>query len=88
MSRVDVLSDLLDRARASHALVRQLIQRPPWAVTYADPPPLTILTTLGGPASIRLDDAAPVRLAGDIALVKGPGPHTIADDPATPQLDS
>lgn len=85
MSRVDVLSDLLDRARASHALVRQLIQRPPWAVTYADPPPLTILTTLGGPASIRLDDAAPVRLAaGDIALVKGPGPHTIADDPATP----
>lgn len=84
---VDVLSDLLDRARASNALVRQLVQPPPWAVTYADPPPLTVLTTLGGPASIRLDDAgaAPVWLAaGDIALVKGPGQHTIADDPSTP----
>jgi AraC-like DNA-binding protein len=84
---MDVLSDLLDRARASNALVRQLIQRPPWSVTYADAPPLTVLTTLGGHASIRLDDAgaAPVWLAaGDIALVKGPGRHTIADDPATP----
>jgi AraC-like DNA-binding protein len=84
---MDVLSDLLDRARASNALVRQLIQRPPWSVTYADAPPLTVLTTLGGHASIRLDDtgAAPVWLAaGDIALIKGPGRHTIADDPATP----
>jgi AraC-like DNA-binding protein len=82
---VDVLSDLLHRARASNALVRQLIQRPPWSVTYADAPPLTVAATLGGHASIRLDGAAPVRLAaGDIALIKGTGTHTIADDPATP----
>jgi AraC-like DNA-binding protein len=84
---MDVLSDLLDRARAGNALVRQLVQRPPWSVTYADAPPLTAVATLGGHASIRLDDvpAAPVLLAaGDIALVKGPGRHTIADDPATP----
>jgi AraC-like DNA-binding protein len=82
---VDVLSDLLHRARASNALVRQLIQRPPWSVTYADTPPLTVAATLGGHASIRLDGAAPVRLAaGDIALIKGTGMHTIADDPSTP----
>ncbi|WP_328616821.1 AraC family transcriptional regulator [Amycolatopsis sp. NBC_00355] len=84
---MDVLSELLDRARASTALVRQLVQSPPWAVTYADPPPLTVVATLGGHAWIRFDDGdpAPVRLAaGDIALVKGPGAHTIADDPATP----
>jgi AraC-like DNA-binding protein len=83
---VDVLSDLLYRARASDALVRQLIQRPPWSVTYADAPPLTVAATLGGHASIRLDGPRePVRLAaGDIALIKGPGRHTIADDPSTP----
>jgi AraC-like DNA-binding protein len=84
---MDVLSDLLDRARARNALVRQLIQRPPWSVTYADAPPLTVVAALGGHASIRLDDAgvAPVRLAaGDIALIKGTGRHTIADDPSTP----
>jgi len=87
---MDVLTDLLHRTRARTALVRQLIQSPPWSVTYADAPPLTVMTTLGGHASIRLDNSevAPVRLAaGDIALVTGTGQHTIADDPSTgPQV--
>ncbi|MFC4120523.1 AraC family transcriptional regulator [Nonomuraea zeae] len=82
---MDVLTDLLRRARAHDAMVRQLIQRPPWAITYADTPPLTVAATLGGHASIRLGDGAATRLtAGDIALVTGPGGYTIADDPATP----
>src|SRR5882757_2069509 len=81
---MDVLSDLLHRARTSNALVRQLIQRPPWSGTYADAPPLTVAATLGGHASIRLGPLEPVRLAAeDIALIKGIR-HTIADDPATP----
>ncbi|MEC3974198.1 AraC family transcriptional regulator [Amycolatopsis sp. H20-H5] len=87
---MDVLSDLLHRAHARNALVRQLIQRPPWSLTFADSPPLTVIATLGGHASIRLDDsgAAPTRLAaGDIALVSGTGHLTIADDPSTaPQV--
>ncbi|MEV0344830.1 AraC family transcriptional regulator [Nonomuraea sp. NPDC050680] len=84
---MDVLSDLLHRARAGNAMIRQLIQRPPWSLTFADAPPLTIVATLGGHASVRLDeaDAAPVRLsAGDLALISGTGRHTIADDPSTP----
>jgi AraC-like DNA-binding protein len=82
---MDVLSDLLHRARARDALVRQLIGRPPWSMAYADTPPLTVVATLGGHASVRLGDAEPVRLAaGDIALISGTGPHTIADSPSTP----
>jgi AraC-like DNA-binding protein len=84
---MDVLSDLLHRARAGDALVRQLIHRPPWSMTYADATPLTVVATLGGHASVRLDDAghAPVRLdAGDIALIGGSGRYTIADSPSTP----
>jgi AraC-like DNA-binding protein len=84
---MDVLSDLLHRARARNALVRQLIQRPPWSLTFADAPPLTVVATLGGHASIRLEDTgeAPVRLAaGDIALIGATGRCTIADDPSTP----
>src|SRR5258708_3474328 len=84
---MDVLSDLLHRARARNALVRQLIQRSPWSLTFADPPALTVVATLGGQASIRLDDAGaePVRLAaGDIAIISRNGRHTIADDPVTP----
>ncbi|VVJ17863.1 Transcriptional regulator [Amycolatopsis camponoti] len=84
---MDVLSDLLHRAHASDALVRQLIQRPPWSLTFADAPPLTLVATLGGHAFLGLGSGPPVRLAaGDIALIKVPG-YTIADDPATaPQV--
>ncbi|OPG11846.1 AraC family transcriptional regulator [Microbispora sp. GKU 823] len=84
---MDVLSDLLHRAHARNALVRQLIQRPPWALAFTGAPPLTVVAALGGHASVRLDDAgvAPVRLApGDIALIGGAHAHTIADDPSTP----
>ncbi|MGW4394190.1 AraC family transcriptional regulator [Amycolatopsis nivea] len=85
---MDVLTDLLDRARARTARVRQLIQRPPWSVTFVDSPALAVMAVLGGGASIRLDDSGlpPVLLAaGDIALVAGSAPHTIADDPRTPR---
>ncbi|WP_239134017.1 AraC family transcriptional regulator [Rugosimonospora africana] len=94
---MDVLSDLLHRARAGNTLVRQLIQRPPWSMTFADAPPLTVVAALGGEASIRLDEAGsgpvrlhgtgltPVRLAaGDIALISKTRRYTIADSPTTP----
>lgn len=82
---MDVLSDLLHRARAGNALVRQLIQRPPWSLTFADVPPLTVVATLGGHASIGLGDDPPAPLsAGDIALISGTGRYTIADAPSTP----
>jgi AraC-like DNA-binding protein len=87
VKKVDVLTDLLHRARARTALVRQLVQRPPWSITFAEAPPLTVMATLGGHASIRLDDpeTAPTHLAaGDIALVTGADRYTIADAPGTP----
>lgn len=86
---VDVLSDVLHRARPDAALVRQLVQRPPWALRFADTPPLTVVATLRGRAAVHREGAAPVRLdAGDIALVRGPAAHTIADEPATrPQVE-
>jgi AraC-like DNA-binding protein len=81
---MDVLTDLLHRARARNALVRQLVQRPPWGMTFADSPSLTVAATLGGHAWIRLGDSTPVRLAADdIALITGPGGYTITDEPGT-----
>ncbi|GAA2747185.1 AraC family transcriptional regulator [Kitasatospora cinereorecta] len=88
MAGMDVLSDLLHRARARNAQIRQLIQRPPWSMTFADAPPLTVVATLGGHAAVRLDDdpqTAPALLAtGDIALISGTDRYTIADAPGTP----
>ncbi|MEZ0108505.1 AraC-like DNA-binding protein [Catenulispora sp. EB89] len=85
---MDTLSDLLRRAGAVDAQVRQLIQRPPWSITYAQAPALTVFATLGGHAALRLEDVPsvpPVQLAeGDIALVAHSTRHTISDDLATP----
>jgi AraC-like DNA-binding protein len=82
---VDVLSDLLQRAQARETLVRQVIARGPWSVTYADAPSLSVVATLGGSACLRLHDGVPRLLgAGDIALISGVGSYTIADDPETP----
>jgi AraC-like DNA-binding protein len=85
---MDALSDLLHRAGAGDARVRQLIQRPPWSMTFGDAPALTVFATLGGHAALRLEDvpsAAPGRLAaGDVALVSHSARHTISDDLATP----
>jgi AraC-like DNA-binding protein len=87
--RVDVLSDLLDRARPRTASVHQLIQRPPWALGFAEAPPLTVVATLHGRAFVRREGSTPVGLGpGDIALVRGPDGHTIADQLATrPQVE-
>jgi AraC-like DNA-binding protein len=82
---VDVLSDLLQRAQANDALVRQIIARGPWSVTYADVPSLSVVATLGGSACLRLDDGVPRDLAaGAIALNTGVSSYAIADDAATP----
>ncbi|HET6740586.1 MAG TPA: AraC family transcriptional regulator [Kribbella sp.] len=82
---MDVLSDLLQRAQARETLVRQVIARGPWSVTYADAPSLSVVATLGGSACLRLHDGVPRLLgAGDIALISGVGSYTIADDPETP----
>lgn len=88
---VDALSDLLRRSRTGDADVRQLIQRPPWSMTFADAPALTVFAALGGCAVLRLEDvpeAAPAELAaGDIALVTQSRRHTISDDLTTaPQV--
>ena len=88
---MDALSDLLRRSRTRDADVRQLIQRPPWSLTFDEAPPLTVFAALGGRAVLRLDDrpdTAPVELAaGDIALVTQSRRHTVSDDLTTaPQV--
>lgn len=91
---VDALSDLLHRARAKNAVVRQMIQRPPWSITLADAHRLSAVATLEGDIAISRRDTetrngtpkaafARTLTAGDIALIKG-GEYTIADDLDTP----
>jgi len=85
---------VLHQARVRNAIVRKLIQPPPWSFYLADPEPLTAVAALEACLTIVLHDVSTRGAAagapstytlepGGIALVKG-GAYTIADSPTTP----
>ncbi|WP_440070273.1 AraC family transcriptional regulator [Streptosporangium sp. OZ121] len=82
---MDPLADLLDGVRARSAAFCQAILEPPWSLLISDGAPLALATTLRGHAWIMLGGGEPVLMrTGDVAIVKGPDPYTISDDPSTP----
>lgn len=81
---MDPLTDLLDGVRARTAAFCQTILDPPWALRIEDGAALAFATVLRGHAWIVPDHGEPVAMhQGDVAVVKGPGPYTVADHPAT-----
>ncbi|MER7011546.1 AraC family transcriptional regulator [Saccharopolyspora sp. NPDC000359] len=82
---MDTLAGLLDGPRARGAFLLRSILEPPWSLRIQDQAPLTLVAVVRGSAWITPDGAEPVPLSpGDVALVRGPHPYTVADDPATP----
>src|SRR5918995_1152677 len=58
---------------------------PPWSLRIQDEAPLTLVAILRGRASVIPDEGDTTELeAGDTAILRGPAPYTVADDPATP----
>jgi AraC-like DNA-binding protein len=85
---VDALTGLLDGPRARGAFLLRSIMDPPWSLRIQDEAPLTVMAVLRGEAWVVPDAGDAVRMgAGDVAIVRGPEPYTVADDPATvPQI--
>ncbi|MFG1811803.1 AraC family transcriptional regulator [Streptomyces sp. NPDC049040] len=85
---MDALADLLDGPRARGAFLLRSVLTPPWSVRIADLAPLTLVHMVRGDAWIRTDDAGARQLRpGDIAVIRGPEPYTVAGDPETePQI--
>ena len=82
---MDSLTGLLDGPRARGAFLLRSLLEPPYAVRIEDEAPLTLIALVRGVAWVLPDDAEPVLLRPyDVALVRGPGHYTVADDPATP----
>ena len=82
---VDTLTGLLDGPRARGAFLLKSILNPPWSLRIQDEAPLSLVTLLRGTAWITPDGGEPVRLQpGDVAIVRGPEPYTVSDDPGTP----
>ena len=85
---MDVLSAFLDGPRAAGAFLLRSLLDPPWSLRIQDEAPLTVVALVRGEAWIAFDDEAPARLGpGDVAVIRGPEPYTVADHPATaPQV--
>ncbi|GAB3063750.1 AraC family transcriptional regulator [Micromonospora schwarzwaldensis] len=82
---MDAVAGLLDGPRARSAFLLRSMLTPPWSMLIRDEAPLTVVAVVHGDAWLVPGAAPAARLgAGDVAIVRGPGPYTVADDPATP----
>ncbi len=83
--RVDIVGGLLDGPRADGAFLLRSVFAPPWSLRIRDRAPLSAVVVAQGSAWVVTATGAPTLLEpGDLALLRGPDPYTIADDPQTP----
>lgn len=81
---MDALSGLLDGPRARGAFLLRSVLDPPWSLRIQDRAPLTLFAMVRGDAWVVTGTGDPVPMhPGDVAIVRGPDPYTVADDPAT-----
>lgn len=81
---MDILGGLLDGPRADGAFLLRSVFTPPWSLRIRDRAPLSVVVVVRGSAWVVPDDDAPILLEpGDLALVRGPDPYTVADHPGT-----
>ncbi|WP_158891873.1 AraC family transcriptional regulator [Amycolatopsis anabasis] len=79
---MDAFADLVRGVRANGALFGQSIQSPPWSINFTHAAELTLCTLLSGAGWIVPAEGPAVRIrVGDIAVVRGPEPFVIADEP-------
>src|SRR4051794_9460285 len=81
---MDAVAGLLDGPRARGAFLLRSSMDPPWSLRIQDEAPLTLVAVVRGEAWIVPDADEPVWLdRGDVAIVRGPDPYTVADDVGT-----
>jgi AraC-like DNA-binding protein len=85
---MDAVAGLLDGPRARGAFLLRSLLDPPWSLRIADEAPLCLVAVTRGEAWLLPEDSEPLRLLpGDVAVIRGPDPYTLADNPATaPQV--
>ena len=85
---MDALAGLLDGPRARGAFLLRSLLDPPWSVRIEDEAPLCLVAVTRGTAWLLPDDGDARHLGpGDIAIMRGPDPYTLSDEPQTsPQV--
>ena len=82
---MDSIAGLLDGPRAREAFLLRSLLDPPFSMRIQDEAPLTLVAMVRGSAWVLPDVGENVLLdAGDVAILRGPDPYLVADDPGTP----
>lgn len=82
---MDALASLLDGPRARGAFLLRVVMEPPWSIRVADRAPLALVAMTRGETWMLPHEGEALRLrAGEVAIIRGPDPYTMADDLATP----
>ena len=82
---MDTMAAMLDGPRARGAFLLRCVLDPPWSLRIQDGSAATVVVVARGAVWINDDDAEPLRLdEGDLAIVTGTAPYTVADSPHTP----
>jgi len=81
----DTLASMISGPRARGAFVLRSVLNSPWSLRIEDQAALALVTMVRGEAWILRGPHAPAPVrTGDIAILRGPDPYTIADGPNTP----
>ncbi|GAB3479302.1 hypothetical protein GCM10027521_14250 [Amycolatopsis cihanbeyliensis] len=81
---MDPLTELLGGVRARAALITRTALTPGWSVRFASGAQLTLVSILRGRAWIVARDEIRPITPGEVAVVRGPEPYAVADDPSAP----
>jgi AraC-like DNA-binding protein len=82
---MDSIAGLLDGPRAREAFLLRSTMDPPWSIRVQDQAPMTLVAMVRGEAWV-IPDADGMRQLhpGDVAILRGSEPYTVADNPRTP----
>ncbi|WP_404962532.1 AraC family transcriptional regulator [Streptomyces sp. 147326] len=82
---MDTLTGLLEGPKARGAFLLKSVFNPPWSLRVEDRAPLSVVTMVHGEAWLVPALGSPVMIRpGDVAVVRGPEPYTVADCQDTP----
>ncbi|MER6197019.1 AraC family transcriptional regulator [Streptomyces sp. NPDC001586] len=82
---MDTLTGLLEGPKARGAFLLKSVFNPPWSLRVEDRAPLSVVTMVHGDAWLVPEQGTPVVIRpGDVAVVRGPDPYTVADSRDTP----
>lgn len=82
---MDSVAAMLDGHRARRPFLLRCVLGPPWAIRIEDRAQLALIAMTAGEAWLVHDDGRSVHLSnGDVALVRGPRPYLLADQPDRP----